>query len=134
MAYSRIPRGAYFIESSDRCGVGRVLRQSRICFCLFKDFFDRIGESIEVFLCLGFNRLHHQGLIDQQREIDGRRVIPEIEKALGQIRRVDPVFPDLTLARLDEQKAAQAVIDKEEAKARALNERFDILQEALKKL
>ena len=32
------------------------------------------------------------------------------------------------------QKAAQAVIDKEEAKARSLNERFAVLEAALKKL
>jgi valyl-tRNA synthetase len=51
----------------------------------------------------------------------------KIEKELAQVNR-KLENPDFW------QKAAQAVIDKEEAKARSLNERFDILQAALKKL
>jgi len=51
----------------------------------------------------------------------------KIEKELAQVNR-KLENPDFW------QKAAQAVIDKEEARARALNERFAALEAALQKL
>jgi len=71
-------------------------------------------------------------ILEGQLDKSGERArlekeMAKIEKDLAQVNK-KLENPDFW------QKAAQAVIDKEEAKARALNERFDVLQAALKKL
>ena len=63
--------------------------------------------------------------LDVRRRLE--KDLAKVEKELAQVNK-KLENPDFW------QKAAQAVIDKEEAKARALNERFDILEAALKKL
>jgi valyl-tRNA synthetase len=80
-----------------------------------------VAGPVKVFVIL-------EGQLDKSGEKARlEKEMAKIEKELAQVNR-KLENPDFW------QKAAQAVIDKEEAKARALNERFDILQEALKKL
>jgi valyl-tRNA synthetase len=80
-----------------------------------------VAGAVKVFVIL-------EGQIDKSGERTRlEKEVGKIEKELAQVNR-KLENPDFW------QKAAQAVIDKEEAKARALNERYDILQEALKKL
>jgi valyl-tRNA synthetase len=69
-----------------------------------------------------------EGAIDKSGERARlEKEMAKIEKDLTQVNR-KLENPDFW------QKAAQAIIDKEEAKAKALNERFAVLEAALKKL
>ena len=38
---------------------------------------------------LGLGRLDHHRLVDEQREVDRRRVVSEVEQALGDVERLD---------------------------------------------
>src|SRR5436309_5655763 len=59
-------------------------------------------EVIESFAGLRFGRLDHQGLVHNQREVDGWRVHTKIEQALGDIQRGDAALFFLTSGRGDE--------------------------------
>ncbi|HNS53866.1 MAG TPA: class I tRNA ligase family protein, partial [Syntrophales bacterium] len=86
-----------------------------------KDAATGVAGPVKVFVILegGLDRSGEKARLEKE--------MARVEKELAQVNR-KLENPDFW------QKAAQAVIDKEEAKARALNERFDILQEALRKL
>jgi valyl-tRNA synthetase len=86
-----------------------------------KDAATGVAGPVKVFVIL-------EGQLDKSGEKARlEKELAKVEKELAQVNR-KLENPDFW------QKAAQAVIDKEEAKARALNERYDILQAALKKL
>ena len=57
---------------------------------------DRLGERVERLPRLGLGRLDHQRLVDEQREVDRRRVEAEVEQALGDVERL---HPELALRR-----------------------------------
>ena len=52
--------------------------------------YDGADERIKRLAGLRLRRLDHQRLVDEQREVDGRRVHPEVEQALGDVGRLDP--------------------------------------------
>jgi valyl-tRNA synthetase len=80
-----------------------------------------VAGPVKVFVVL-------EGAIDKSGERARlEKEMAKIEKDLTQVNR-KLENPDFW------QKAAQAIIDKEEAKAKSLNERFAILEAALKQL
>jgi valyl-tRNA synthetase len=86
-----------------------------------KDAATGVAGPVKVFVIL-------EGQIDKSGEkVRLQKEMAKIEKELAQVNR-KLENPDFW------QKAAQAVIDKEEAKAKGLNERFAVLEAALKKL
>ena len=76
---------------------------------LGEDLLDRLGEGVEALLGLGLGRLDHQRLLDQQREVDGRRVEAEVEQALGEVEGGEAELPLHRLAGEDELVHAVAV-------------------------
>ena len=53
---------------------------------LREDLGDRLGERVERLARLGLGRLDQQRLVDEQREVDRRRVEAVVEQALGEVR------------------------------------------------
>ena len=77
------------VEAPHRGRVGRVLGDLGILLGLGQDLVHSVGESVERLVRLGLGRLDHQRLVDQQREVDGRRVEAVVEQALGDVERLD---------------------------------------------
>ena len=73
------------VEAADGGRVGGVLGELGVGLGLGEDLLDRFGEGVEALLGLGLGRLDHQRLVDQEREVDGRRVEAEVEQALGEV-------------------------------------------------
>jgi hypothetical protein len=83
--FARPPRPAGARASCRaRCGDLGVLGR------LGEDRRDRLGEGVERLLRLGLRGLHEQRLVDQQREVDRRRVVAVVQEPLGQVQRPDP--------------------------------------------
>ena len=52
----------------------------------------RVGERVERLERFGLGRLDEQALLDDEREVDGRRVEAVVDQALGDVERADPVL------------------------------------------
>ena len=52
-----------------------------------EDLRERLGERVERLARLGLGRLDEQRLVDDQREVDRRRVKAVVEQALGEVER-----------------------------------------------
>src|SRR3954452_1134067 len=78
------------VEPADRRRVRRVAGDLRVLGALAQDVGDRVGERVERLLRLRLGRLDEQRLVDEQREVDRRRVEAVVEQALGEIERLEP--------------------------------------------
>ena len=87
-----------------RCAPPPVLRR------LGQDLADDVGERVERLARLGLGRLDQQRLVDEQREVDRRRVIAEVQHPLGEVERADPERLLHRPAREHELVHARAVI------------------------
>ena len=87
------------VEAADRGRVGRLLGDLGVVLGLGEDLLDRVGEGVEALLGLGLGRLDHQRLVDQQREVDGRRVEAEVEQALGEVEGGEARAPSSSACR-----------------------------------
>src|SRR3954452_22309701 len=76
------------VEPADRRRVRRVAGDLRVLGALAQDVGDRVGERVERLLRLRLGRLDEQRLVDEQREVDRRRVEAVVEQALGEIERL----------------------------------------------
>src|SRR5580704_19763149 len=86
-------RRANLVEPPHGRGVRRGARNLGVLSRLAQDLREGLGEGIERLPRLGLGRLDHQGLLDEQREVDRRRVKAKVEQTLGEVER-----PDLKLA------------------------------------
>ena len=79
-------------SSSRRTGVvyGALRAISGSSARLAQDLGDRVGEGVERLLRLRLGRLDQQRLVDEQREVDRRRVEAVVEQALGEVERLEP--------------------------------------------
>ena len=55
-----------------------------------QDLGDDLGEMVQRLLGLGLGRLDQQRLVDDQREVHGRRMHAVVEQPLGEVERPDP--------------------------------------------
>ena len=85
----RVAGGGGLVEPPDRRRVRRVPGDLGILAGLAQDLRDDLGEPVERLLRLGLGRLDQQRLVDDQREVDGRRVDAEVEQPLGEVERLD---------------------------------------------
>ena len=69
-----------------------------------------VGERVERLLRLRLGRLDQQRLVDEQREVDGRRVEAVVEQALGEVERLEPEVLLHRRAREHELVHADAVV------------------------
>ena len=99
-------------SSRRRTGVvyGRLQRDLGVLGGLGEDRGDRLGEGVERLLGLGLGRLDHQRLVDQQREVDGRRVEAEVQQPLGEVERLDLQRPLHRAAGEDELVHAELAV------------------------
>ena len=67
----------------------RRLQQFWLILCLLGDFPHHLDESVYRHLALAFCRLYHHCLVEEQREVDGRRMIPIVEQAFSHIHSGD---------------------------------------------
>ncbi len=81
------------VEAPHRRRVGGGARDLGVLGSLAQDRRDRLGEGVERLPGLGLGRLDHQRLLDEQREVDRRRVEAEVEQALGEVERLDAQLP-----------------------------------------
>src|SRR4051812_35706400 len=81
--------GRNLVEAPHRRRVRSALRDARVLARLVQDRVDRLGESIERLAGLRLGRLDHQRLVDQEWEIDRRRVHAEVEQALRDVECLD---------------------------------------------
>src|SRR4051794_8330702 len=79
--------GARLVEPAHRRRVRRVARDLRVLGALAQDVRDGVGEGVERLLRLRLGRLDEQRLVDEQREVDGRRMEAVVEQPLGEIER-----------------------------------------------
>ena len=63
-----------------------------ISSALFRDADHRVGERVERLAALGLGGLDHERLVDDQREVDRRRVEAVVHQPLGDVQRSDPVL------------------------------------------
>ncbi len=89
LADDRRPRGERLVEPPHRGGVGRPPGDLGVLGRLAQDLRDDLGERLERLARLGLGGLHQQRLLHQQREVDRRRVVAEVEQALGEVGRAD---------------------------------------------
>src|SRR5215218_9678629 len=80
---------AGLVEAADGRGVRRASRDLRIRGRLLEDGPYRVHEPVEALLRLRLRRLDHEGLLDEQREVHGRRMHAVVEQALRQVERPD---------------------------------------------
>src|SRR5690348_3342660 len=106
----RALRRARLVEPADRRLVRRVAGDLRILGAFAQDLGDGFRERVERLLGLGLGRLDQQRLVDDQREVDRRRVEREVEQALGEIERAQAELLLHRRAREDELVHAQAVV------------------------
>src|SRR3954468_22807003 len=85
LAGHRALRRARLVEAAHRRRVGGVARDLRVLGRLAEDLGERVDEAVERLAGLGLGRLDEQRLVDDQREVDGRRVDAVVEQALGQV-------------------------------------------------
>ena len=81
--------GPGLVEPPHGRGVGRVARHVRVLGRLGEDLADDLGEGVERLARLGLRRLDEQRLVDQQREVDRRRVEAVVEQPLGEVEGAD---------------------------------------------
>ena len=63
-----------------------ALKEGGILSSLFGNLVHDIDEGIDGFLALGLRGLNHEGLVEQEREVDGRCVEAVVQEALGYIQ------------------------------------------------
>ena len=81
------------VETPHGRGVRSFERHLGILGGLPQDLGDRFGEAVERLARLRLGGLDHQRLLDQQREVDRRRVIAEVQETLGQVQGADLKLP-----------------------------------------
>ena len=64
--------------------------RSRVLGGFAQDLGDHCGEAVERLACLGLGRLDQQCLVDDQREVHGRRVHTVVEQPFGEVESPDP--------------------------------------------
>src|SRR5437588_1683890 len=79
--------GPDLVEASNRTIMWSGLDDLRIPGDLLDDLCHGSNEAIERGFRFGLGRLDHQRLGHDQWEVDGRRVNPEVDEALGEILR-----------------------------------------------
>ena len=89
LADDRALGGSGLVEPPDRRRVRSVLRDLRILGGLREDRLDRIGEVVEPLLGLGLGGLDHQRLVDEEWEVDRRRMDLVVEQPLRDVGRPD---------------------------------------------
>ena len=82
--------GRRLVEATNRGRVRRVAGDLRVALGLGEDLLDRVRQRVEALLGLRLSGLEHQRLVDQQREVDGRRVKAEVEQPLGDVQGLHP--------------------------------------------
>ena len=97
-------RLAALASSRRRTGVvmGAARQQVGIGPGLCRGLQERVGHPVEGLHRLGLGRLDHHGLVDHEREVDRRRVVPEVDEALGDVHRADARLPLQRLGGRDE--------------------------------
>src|SRR2546429_6805744 len=83
--------GPDLVETSDRTIMRSGLDDRRVPGDLLDDLCHGSDEAIERGFRFGLGRLDHQRLGHDQWKVDGRRVKPEVDEALGDIFRRYPV-------------------------------------------
>src|ERR1700722_4303993 len=81
---------ASLIEPAYRRRVRGTPRDLWILLRLPQYLGDDRGESVERLTRLSLGRFDQQRLIDEQREVNGRRMNAVVQKSLGQVERPDP--------------------------------------------
>ena len=82
---NRLACGASLVRTADRRIVRCSLENHRILGSLCGNLPHHLDERIDGLLGLRLRRLDHYGLMEEQREVDGRCVEAEVEKPLGNI-------------------------------------------------
>ena len=77
--------------------VRRRLDNLRVFFNVPRDLAHGVYELIQRFFAFGLGRLDHQSLRDDEREVDGRRMVAEVHQALRDIQRFNAMRLLLTL-------------------------------------
>ena len=85
----RMLGGQHVIDAADRRVVGSRLHLLRRLAGLLGDLVHHRDEAVHRLLALVLRRLDHQGLVEEQREVDRRRVVAVVEQALGHVHRRD---------------------------------------------
>jgi hypothetical protein len=85
---NQLPRRPYLIQPPHRRAVGGFLEQFRLLPRLLRDLDQRVGEGVQRVLALGLGRLDHQRFLDDQREVDGRRMEVVVHQPLGDVHGV----------------------------------------------
>src|SRR6266481_3123010 len=81
----RLTRRECLVEPTHRRGHGSVADELRVRLRLAGDLDHRVAELVERLLRLRLRWLDHQRLLDDERKVDGGRVEPEVEQALGDV-------------------------------------------------
>jgi hypothetical protein len=77
--------GHDFVKPSHLHPLGGLVKKFRLFFGLLGNLSHRPHEPIDGLLALRLCRLHHQGALDHQGEIDGRRMKSVIDQPLGDV-------------------------------------------------
>ena len=81
--------GEDIVDTADRRSVRCRLHQIGIGLGLLGYLSHHGDKAIERLLTLVLRRLNHETLVEEQREIDGGRMIAIVEQTLGHIHRGD---------------------------------------------
>ena len=92
-----------FVGTADGSAVRSLLQDPGILGGLGRDLVHHVDERVDGLLGFGFRGLDHQRLVEQEREIDGRRMEAEVQQALRHVERggavdvvVGPVVDECT--------------------------------------
>ena len=77
-----------------------------------------VDEAVERLEALGLGRLDHERLLDDQREVDRRRMDAVVEDRLGDVERGDAVLPLLAAAGEDDLVLAERSYGRSKASVR----------------
>ena len=86
-ARAQIAGGARLIGTADRRRPRRFVQRVRVLVDLAVHCAHRVGERVESFDRLGLGRLDHHRFVDDEREIDGRRVEAVIDDPFRDVHR-----------------------------------------------
>ena len=75
-----VARGPRLVEAPDGGGDGRLVEELGSSCASRGRLRSAVGERVERLLRLGLGRLDHERLLDDEREVDGRRVEAEIDQ------------------------------------------------------
>ena len=81
-----LARGRGFVQAAHRQPDRRVRQTLRIGLALGDDLMQGVHIRVQGFLALGFRGLGHQAFLDDQREVDGRRMEAPVQQGLGNVQ------------------------------------------------